>query len=210
MQAFHFDVVDSTNEVAKRLISEGRLGGRGYVLAREQTAGKGQRGRVWASPRAAGIYLSVVDRPGVVADLSLFTRAAAVASAAVLRDETAIDVRIKPINDLCIAHRKLGGILTEAVIERQELRALVTGIGVNTHQADRVVGGAQLAPISLQEAMPPAQFAYMHSDELVRKLVGSVLTWNYRVARGELPLLEAEWERLSDLRRSADICGAPA
>ena len=62
-QAFYFDSVDSTNEAAKRLIHDHRIHSPAYVVAREQTAGRGQRGRLWLSPRDAGVYLTVVDFP---------------------------------------------------------------------------------------------------------------------------------------------------
>ena len=83
MNSFRIDTVDSTNDEAKRLIAEGRLRGRGYVLAREQTAGRGTQGRSWLSPRDAGLYLSVA-RTGVeppspnVAQLTLAAGAACV------------------------------------------------------------------------------------------------------------------------------------
>ena len=63
MQSFHFDTVDSTNEAAKRMIRSGELRQPAYLLALEQTAGRGSRGRRWASPKDAGIYLSVVEFP---------------------------------------------------------------------------------------------------------------------------------------------------
>ncbi|MDO8632258.1 MAG: hypothetical protein Q7R41_17375, partial [Phycisphaerales bacterium] len=136
MQAFYFDSVDSTNDQAGRLLREGRIGDSAYVVARGQSAGKGNRGRKWASPDDAGIYLTVVDRPAHSDDdpralnpaapvlLHMFTRAAGVACAEMLRERTNVDVRLKPINDLYVDGRKLGGILTEAVIEQGCIRAL--------------------------------------------------------------------------------------
>ena len=49
MQSFSLDIVDSTNEEAKRLISRGEVTGTAYVLAREQTAGRGRYKRPWVS-----------------------------------------------------------------------------------------------------------------------------------------------------------------
>jgi len=51
----------STNEEARRLAEEGAEEGT-LVWAREQTAGRGRRGREWRSPRG-NLYLSLVLRP---------------------------------------------------------------------------------------------------------------------------------------------------
>ena len=54
------DEVDSTNEYAKRMASEAPEGT--VVVARRQTAGKGRRGRRWASPEG-GLWFSVILKP---------------------------------------------------------------------------------------------------------------------------------------------------
>jgi len=61
--------VSSTNDVAARLAEAGAPEG-AWVLADEQTAGRGRRGRTWASPPGAGLYLSVVFRPTVTGPAS--------------------------------------------------------------------------------------------------------------------------------------------
>lgn len=191
-----FDVVDSTNEVAKRLVEEGRFDGRGWVAAREQTAGKGQRGRAWASPPGAGVYLSVVDRPGECkVGLPLYTQAAGVACATVIREETGLDVRLKPINDLMIERRKLGGILCEVMMRKGRPEALVIGVGLNVRSAPRPVASSAALPVSLQDALAPDQFAHLDVEALTRKLARSVLAWNERLAAGELRAMYDEWDR---------------
>jgi BirA family biotin operon repressor/biotin-[acetyl-CoA-carboxylase] ligase len=142
LQVFPYDSVDSTNEVAKRLICEPGFGGPACVIAREQTAGKGTRGRKWASPKDAGIYVSVIEVPdrecggaGLAQANSFepatFTQAAGVACVECLRRHFGICVELKPINDLYVNGCKLGGILTEARIEGGKIAALITGIGIN-------------------------------------------------------------------------------
>lgn len=176
MQLFRFDSVDSTNELAKRMIREGRIRESCCVVAREQTAGRGSRGRSWVSPRDAGIYLTIVDLPSSASarnsvsasapdtkgasrprttsgsqreatgasprNTTIFTLATGVACAEILRETTGLDVRLKPVNDLYLDGGKLGGILTEAIIQGDRLLALLTGIGINTHLAER-----NLAPV---------------------------------------------------------------
>jgi len=196
LQVFRLDSVDSTNEAAKRLIREGKITQRGYVLAREQTAGRGQRGKSWLSPRDAGVYLSVVDRPGRAAsDLTLYTLAAGVACVEAIRDVTGLTVAIKPINDLYAEGCKLGGILTEAVFEQGRVESLVTGVGINVRRTNHVLADAPVEPISLQELLPVSGFAYLDPDGLVRSIVRSVHEWNERVGKDDGQAVRTAWER---------------
>lgn len=195
LQIFSLDSVDSTNETAKRLLREGKLT-RGYVVAREQTAGRGQRGRAWSSPRDAGIYVSIVDRPDRPAgDLTLYTLAAGVACVEAIRDLTGMTVAIKPINDLYAQGCKLGGILTEAVIEQGRTQALITGVGINVRRCDHALVEAKAEAISLQELLPVSAFAYFDPGGLVRSVVRQVLEWNAIAAEDDGRSVRVAWER---------------
>lgn len=197
MQAFFLDTVESTNDLARAMVSDGRIHGRAYVVAREQTAGRGNRGRTWISPKDAGIYLSVVDRPDLIpgGELHAFTRAAGIAVAEVLQQCAGVAVRLKPINDLYFDGRKLGGILTEAVIERHQLRALITGIGINVRVLERPVPQGHAVPISLEEIMPAARFTALDLRAMTHTLVDGIQRWNKVVAAGDRSELEMHWAR---------------
>ena len=58
----HVAAIGSTNDEAKALARAGAADGT-LVWADEQTAGRGRRGRAWASP-PGNLYLSLVQRPG--------------------------------------------------------------------------------------------------------------------------------------------------
>jgi biotin-(acetyl-CoA carboxylase) ligase len=193
--AFEVGAVDSTNLEAKRLLEAGRISGPAYILAREQTAGRGSHGRSWVSPRDAGIYLSIVDVPTAptLPDLTLFTLAAGVACAAVLRDTTGVDVRLKPVNDLYADGRKLGGILTETVVERGVAVFVITGIGINVRSANRPVGPDTAEPVALQSLMPAYEFAHIDPCSIVRKLCREVLRLNRTVWAGDENTVRRAW-----------------
>src|SRR5512142_2739373 len=53
--------VSSTNDVARNLAQEGAAHGTA-VLAREQTRGRGTKGRSWHSPAGLGLYASFILR----------------------------------------------------------------------------------------------------------------------------------------------------
>ena len=124
--------IGSTNDAALALAASGEPEGVS-VLADEQTAGRGRRGRSWSSPPGAGLYLSVILRGDLASSPGLVTLGAGVAASAAVQAATGLPVRLKWPNDLVIGAdwRKLGGILCEA----QGRGALVVGVGINLSAA---------------------------------------------------------------------------
>ncbi|MCO6436904.1 MAG: biotin--[acetyl-CoA-carboxylase] ligase [Phycisphaerae bacterium] len=200
MQSFHFDNVDSTNEAAKRLLRDGTIREDAFILAREQTAGRGTRGRTWASPKDAGIYLTVVQPAGgTPARLTTdYTRAAGVACARVLAEATGLPVRIKPVNDLYLHGRKLGGILTETVVQNGSIQALITGVGINVRVATRNIADGATEPISLEEALGPIGLGNVDIKALVAAVVSSITKWQNAVRNGDDDALASAWTQLAD------------
>ncbi|MDP6572534.1 MAG: biotin--[acetyl-CoA-carboxylase] ligase [Rhodospirillales bacterium] len=130
------DSVDSTNEEAKRLARRGGdTGTDGTVVwARSQTAGRGRRGRTWASP-VGNLHCSVLLRPRcpalVAAQLS-FAAALAVAEAIAAVAGPGAAVCCKWPNDVLMENRKVAGILLESEAGAGEsVHWVVIGVGVN-------------------------------------------------------------------------------
>lgn len=131
---FYFREIDSTNNRAKSLAAEGAPEGT-VVVADMQTAGRGRRGRNWFSPASQGLYVSVILKPSLpLREISRISLVAAVAVAETLREEFGLDALIKWPNDILIDHKKIAGILSEAVIDTVGLEYMVVGIGLNINQ----------------------------------------------------------------------------
>lgn len=153
-----FDSVGSTNDVAMQLAASGAGEGTA-VVADQQMAGRGRHGREWWSPPGAGMYLSMVVRPGAEASsLGMVTLAAGVALASAVREETGLPVELKWPNDLVIGRpwRKLGGILCEAAQLGTPDACVIVGIGVNLRRsayppeiADRATSIAEECAVDL-------------------------------------------------------------
>lgn len=104
------------------------------LLAERQTGGRGRRGRDWASPLAAHIYLSVLRGfPGGLAQLGGLSLVAGVAVAEAQRGLGHAQVQLKWPNDLVVDGRKLGGLLVEGGGEFAGPARAVIGIGLNVH-----------------------------------------------------------------------------
>jgi BirA family biotin operon repressor/biotin-[acetyl-CoA-carboxylase] ligase len=197
MNSFHFDAVDSTNDEAKRLIAESRLQGRGYVLAREQTAGRGTQGRSWLSPRDAGVYLSVVCTDLGIAspNVAQLTLAAGAACVEAIHEWASLTVHLKPINDLVVGDRKLGGILTEIAVESGAVASLIFGIGINLRRAVRHLPPDAMPAVSVEELLPAESFRRLDAARLVESVADKVDAYAKKILAGDDVGIRSAWER---------------
>ncbi|MGN7726698.1 biotin--[acetyl-CoA-carboxylase] ligase [Luteimonas sp. 22616] len=134
--------IDSTS--SELLRREAPRDGVAVLLAERQTDGRGRRGRNWASPLAANLYLSLARGfDGGLARLGGLSLVAGVAATEALRTLGLGDVRLKWPNDLVVvegdrsrpnpghALRKLGGLLVEGSGEHAGPVRAVIGLGLN-------------------------------------------------------------------------------
>lgn len=129
---FRFDQLDSTMNFCARLAELNYPEGVA-VLAEEQTAGRGTKGRTWHSARGKGLYVSFLLRPEP-AHLNHIPLLAGLASREAIKHLTDLEIRLKWPNDLVFEGKKLGGILCEAS-SAGEKAAVILGIGLNVNHA---------------------------------------------------------------------------
>jgi len=135
-----YDVTDSTNIRAEQLADAGAVHGT-LVYAKEQTMGKGRRGRSWISPPGKAIYMSLLLRPQIHPEnASMLTLimglAAAKACNTVLQrklGDDALRVLLKWPNDLVLNGKKIAGILTEMKVDAARIRHVIIGMGMNVN-----------------------------------------------------------------------------
>jgi BirA family biotin operon repressor/biotin-[acetyl-CoA-carboxylase] ligase len=121
---------DSTNAEALRAPPPPR--GTRVLLAERQTAGRGRRGRAWASPLGAHVYVSLSRRfDGGIAALQGLSLAVGIAIAQALHARGFRSVGLKWPNDLLADGRKLGGILVEVGGDAAGPMHAVVGVGLN-------------------------------------------------------------------------------
>lgn len=123
-----FDKIDSTNAQALKLLANNT--GPLLVLAEQQTAGRGRRGRQWQSPYGCNLYMSLlwpINDARRLEGLSLLVGLAVHRAFARLGFKGAL----KWPNDLLANDRKLGGILLELTGDPSDHCQVVIGIGIN-------------------------------------------------------------------------------
>ena len=125
--------ISSTNTVLKQLAESGAAEGT-VLLAEEQTAGRGRMSRSFFSPPRSGLYMSLLLRPHLSAQLSTrITACAAVAVAEAIEELTGCRAEIKWVNDVLVDGKKVCGILTEGSIDCESglMHYAIVGIGIN-------------------------------------------------------------------------------
>jgi BirA family biotin operon repressor/biotin-[acetyl-CoA-carboxylase] ligase len=126
--------IDSTNSELLRRTTPPT--GCSVLLAERQTGGRGRRGRVWSSPLAAHLYVSVARSfGGGLARLGGLSLVAGVAAVEALHAVGFKEAKLKWPNDLVVSGndglRKLGGLLVEGGGEHAGPARAVIGLGLN-------------------------------------------------------------------------------
>lgn len=134
--------VDSTNNYARQQIHAGLAQHGMAIFAHEQVAGKGQRGKAWATEKGANLILSLVVKPQPLLLAQQFQLSACVAVAIhdFFMKYASNETKIKWPNDLYWQDRKAGGVLIENIVRGQEPAPAnrewisIIGIGININQ----------------------------------------------------------------------------
>ena len=152
MHSVHrFDRLSSTQDELHRLAAANAPAGT-IVVAVEQGAGRGSRGRAWASP-PGGLWLSFLCRPARAIGAEVLSIRVGLAAADALVEVGGLPpIRLKWPNDLMTGDRKVGGILCEARWQGEALAWVSVGIGLNVRNDPPVA--ARLPAASLGEWRP--------------------------------------------------------
>jgi BirA family biotin operon repressor/biotin-[acetyl-CoA-carboxylase] ligase len=181
------DVLGSTNAEALDLAQQGERGAL-WVVAGQQTAGRGRRGRAWIS-QPGNLHASLLLTAAAPAEhwpqlsfvAALVVHDAIVEVAAGLKPRLAI----KWPNDLLLDGAKLAGILIEGTDAGEE-DAVAIGIGVNCASHP---DGTDHPAIDLAAAGAPVA-AEVLLGALSAKMLGRLAQWN----RGEgFSTIRADW-----------------
>jgi BirA family biotin operon repressor/biotin-[acetyl-CoA-carboxylase] ligase len=212
----------STNSELLRRAEQGAPSGT-VIVADQQSAGRGRRGRRWLSQPADSLTFSLLWRfSGAPARLTGLSLAIGVAMARGLENLGAQNICLKWPNDILLRQgddfAKLAGILIELSSDRRGTQAII-GIGLNLQAPEdnlpQPAAGLQQALAHLPErhdifAALLAALAVTLDTFAVDGFAGLKSTWQQRHAWQDLPvhLLEDGQAVLSGICRGADRDGA--
>ena len=131
---FHYKKIDSTQNEIWRLYEKNAPSGT-LVVADIQIEGKGTHGRKWYTDEEGNIAFSFLIKPNCKLEkLEGITVEIAKIIIEIFKEEYKIELNIKAPNDIVYNKKKIGGILTQTKVEKEIVKALVIGIGINTNQ----------------------------------------------------------------------------
>lgn len=140
MNIIWLDSVDSTNSEALRRLPE--LPSGTVLAAREQTAGRGQRGNTWFSEPGKNLTFSIVLKYGegwlepLAASQAMWLNYLISVAVVDFLQSHAIWCKVKWPNDIYVGQNKICGILIENTLAGDKLAASVIGVGININQRE--------------------------------------------------------------------------
>ncbi|WP_409021019.1 biotin--[acetyl-CoA-carboxylase] ligase [Brevundimonas vesicularis] len=191
------DQTDSTNAEAQRRVEAGEVGPV-WIAARQQTEGRGRRGRRWDSTRGnlAATLLVTLDRPAVEAAQLTFVAALAVADLLDLYVPPAL-VTIKWPNDVMLDGRKTSGILIESGSALLGGLWVAIGIGINLQSAP---GDTERPATCVADHLCHDQAGVPSFEEAAEALAETFGVWFDRwLSLGFAPVLEGWMARTQGL-----------
>lgn len=167
------DSVLSTNLDGKnRLLNNPKHGT--VIIANEQTAGRGRKGRSFFSPKNTGIYMSIILNPeSLLLESSLkITIATAVAISNAIDELCNKNTQIKWVNDIFLNNKKICGVLTEAItdFETGSIENIVVGIGINFNTLNFPEDLSHTAGSIFSEDITP-----INRNQLISKIINNLM-----------------------------------
>jgi BirA family biotin operon repressor/biotin-[acetyl-CoA-carboxylase] ligase len=131
-----FDSLPSTNTFATELLSNQKPPEGCIIVAKEQTAGRGQLSKSWESEPGKNITLSVILYPHFLPPSAhtLLNQTIALGVHDLIASFVKKNIRIKWPNDIMVGDKKIAGILVQSSLQGEQIQYCVVGIGVNINQ----------------------------------------------------------------------------
>lgn len=165
-ELYYYKETTSTNIMIKEKAENGASHG-ALAVADKQTAGRGRRGRSWASPSGTNIAMSLLCRPQISPDkASMLTLLMGLAAAEAVIKITGLEAKIKWPNDIVVHGKKICGILTELTLEMDFIRYLVIGIGYNVNNGYNLTDVSQTFPEEIRDV---AGSLFLESGKVVSR-----------------------------------------
>jgi len=188
-----YDQLDSTNSLALEQSGQPSLHGR-VILARSQSAGRGQYGRTWQAPPSSSVLMSVLlFPPPALRRPALLTAWAAVSVCETIAQLANVQATIKWPNDVLVLGKKICGILIEqrTTGNAEHPLATVVGIGLNITQTAAMFEQAELPAATSLLLATGQSFTF---EDVAKALIRQLDTSYDLLVRSDCATLESQWK----------------
>ena len=129
----YYKEIKSTHLHAKEIQNKGDV----VLIAEEQTAGIGTKGRKWHTGENKNIAMTIIKHPKCkISELEGLTIKIAEDIKEVIKEMYGYELQIKIPNDLMLNNKKICGILTEVHTQGDKIEYLLISIGFNVNETE--------------------------------------------------------------------------
>ena len=129
----YYNRLESTNNEAWELIEEKNQHGT-IVVTDNQFNGKGRKNNSWSMVAGKGLAFSIIldkQYPNIYSGLISLASGISVVESL---NKRGVDASLKWPNDIFVSDKKLGGILCETKIKKNQIEKIVVGVGINVNE----------------------------------------------------------------------------
>lgn len=127
--------LDSTQNEAKRIAKNEEITNGTYIVTDKQTNGKGTQDRKWYGGKYENICGTFVLKPNChISKLKNLTIVISECIIKAIKNLYNIQLQIKYPNDVLCNSKKMAGILTESITQKEIVQYVFIGIGININQ----------------------------------------------------------------------------
>ena len=178
----HFISVDSTNNIAKDMLSKTKPTSGTVILADFQTSGRGQRANTWEAYRGMNILSSIILIHTIENDKYFYlNKIVCIALIETLNKFIPSEsLQIKWPNDILVNNKKIAGILIENTIINNFINQSIIGIGLNINQAE-FINKQAISIYNIKKSNTDIQLILDQLFESLSIWYQNLLTKNYKL-----------------------------
>ncbi len=131
-QVYRYKKISSTYDKAKNYTITKKGKGHFLIIAESQSAGKGRNNNIWYSPEGGLWVTAAFYNIPLKNCVTIFSALMIIKAITKIYKDTDTDIGLKWPNDIILAGKKLGGILTTFCTST---KYLIMGVGINTNNS---------------------------------------------------------------------------
>lgn len=152
-ESLFFKKTDSTNLKARKMIERPDLKDGTILIAGTQTKGVGRFERDWISPYGGLWFTIIIKYDRDIKNIEKVNLIIANSIIKALKNYITSGLKVKWPNDIYLKELKMGGILSELILNKEKKSHLIIGVGLNINNKRDTLGKYKQISISAIDAI---------------------------------------------------------